>query len=433
MSTLEDMFSFLLERLDLNDIPYEDAKCLYKNISHFSFSESITRETALRLLKKHNSCWTPEIYSWFAEFLEDPYVSEEEVQGLQPTEDSEYKHILYWYPGLGPMFRASNVITKEDRDVQLGYDFPLIYEEYTPTLEEKVMLTLTYDVYDYLSETEKIADIDNYFFSQLLILEAKVQISSKNLTDILHRLRVVRNCGISEERFLYYLEKDWKNHIYGRLSVEFLQCNWTKEEMLTISEIFSLYPKLQDASNLMRKHGEYARIVSDDRLMKWLLNIPLEYETTKKFLYEKLDIAVSDLKAHGEKVYAQNIETANRLIQEARDLGFEVEDCSNEEVYAYPSGELVFAITDNKFRCYSRINISENPSILEKLAFVNTISPIDADTYTAVGLNVVELFRYYATTEPHRKKMEAEDKKRVPDSELEKMFANMGITSSKSK
>src|SRR5690606_25102912 len=133
----------------------------------------VNMETILRLLREHPSDvrWTTEMFSWLSTLLINSEVTQAEVDGKESNPGDEKKHILYFYPDLMPMFRAHVAVTgvsSSDLD-KVRQDFPEVFKEYTPTLAEKVVFSLSSsNRYKELCKTEKEDDVRKYYWSQLL-------------------------------------------------------------------------------------------------------------------------------------------------------------------------------------------------------------------------------------------------------------------------
>lgn len=267
MNSILRMMSNLVDQLgSMEDIPYEDASKFYKCINYFSFCETTTRESMLKLVRDHPlySTWNTEMYSWLLDLARNPLITEEDLEVLkhkgvsesseesksteeeskgESSEEKKPKHILYYYPDLMPMFRARYHLggTEESGYTEdLKRDFPQIFEEYSPTLAEKALLhTGSLKGYKSLCKTENPERAKLYLSQQLLLFKLDAPLSEFNIEMILQSLLMVKNSGISEERFSYYVDKNWKNEILDKVILEFLHNKWSRDTYEVIAQILS--------------------------------------------------------------------------------------------------------------------------------------------------------------------------------------------------
>lgn len=413
MSSIFVTTSEILSRQTEEEIPYEDASKLYRIIPRFSLPGNISRSTALRLLREHPSDveWTTEMFSWFTNLFGNPWLCDEELGDNTPDVDSEFYHILYLYPCLAPMFRLYRSVnsTSSLDNEYLKKDFPLAFEEYELTLEEKALLRVI--IYTDALTLEEEQSIVDYHFKHLIGAPAtKTALSSSNLRDILSKIIEVRDSGISEESFQKYLKlnRDDNRLMYFVLN-KFLSRDCDTEDHHYIGEILSLYPHLRDIGRMIIKHGNYARIATDDRLMSYLLNIPFRVFLDRKILIERLDCALSDLSAHQENIVQTNKAKANEFI---RDSGLSILDVKINipfSYYSYPTGELVFVLINNELTCYTRVNNvdrDESNYGYVQLCLLDCLSLVDRDVINICNLNVTSLFEYYSRPDYYIKEVE---------------------------
>ena len=396
------------------DIPYKDASKLYTIICYNSFSGFISRAIALRLVREHPKevPWTTIMFSWLDEIVIDPLVSKAEVEGMETDGSEETKHILYYYPSLLPLFRADHELnwsaSMDHMTSELRQDFSEFYEDYYPTMEEKALLG-HYDCdHSALSKREFSYVLNPFFFGQLLPVPECYSMDSKDSEAALGTLIRIRDSGISQERFYFYIKHDWEDRIFYRVLEEFLKFLWSMVWHKTIGEILCLYPKFEPYGKLIVKHGLYARIATSKRLMCHLLNHIPSYDSAKDL--EEFDQALSDLAAYEQKLIKYNKKKASKIINKAsRDRwNNKIKNCIPEEMYSYPTCELVFHIIKDELHCYTRLDwklVLEKglTDVHNKLSRIS--SPITTEVYEAVGFNILKLFKDYADPEYHSERI----------------------------
>lgn len=404
MSSLPNDVYMGLSDMTRSKIPYEDASKLYRVLPYCHLSGVISRRTVLYIIREHGSeDWTTEMFSWLNSLTSNPLVSEEEIRG-ELDEGTNLRHILYYYPSLLPLFRAHCHLNPTEASpyitAAIRQDFPFLLEEYTPTLAERVLLTTTpTSMYPLVYTPENKAEVDSYFFKNLLDLPDDVIPNENNLTDILSTLNRLKDCSIGKDRFQVCVQD--LTHIFKRVSRAFLTKDWTIGQVLVIMEILYLHPEYEVYGKLILRHGRYARIAFDTDITRYLLNLPVGVSDVDEFLYKKLDKVLSDIIDYKRRLIEHNKNLVTRYIE---DLGFPVENKIKDEVYSYVTSELIFSVKNYKLRCYTRADSSSVGGVIIscQLANINTLSPVDNDVVKSIGLDIIKLFDYYSKPDYYR-------------------------------